>query len=158
MALQDTIEQLNNLDLSSIDWTRVGVWPLAGRVFVWIFAVIAIVAAAYFFFVKDLHKTLERETQSEQSLRTVFQQKAFEAATLDQYRELMEQMEKDFNFLVAQLPKKTQVPGLLDDIDEKGRDSGLNIVSIKLQSEVVGEFYVELPCLLYTSPSPRDRG
>ena len=43
------------------------------------------------------------------------------------------------------MPQKTQVPGLLDDIDEKGRVSGLEIVSIKLQSEIRGQFYIILP-------------
>ena len=145
MALQDTLEQLNNLDLSDIDWSRVGVWPLAGRLFVWILAVLGILVAAYFLFIKDLHKELDRVVASESSLKQTFQQKAYQAATLEQYQELMVKMEKDFEFLVSQLPEKTQVPGLLDDIDEKGRESGLTIGSIKLQPEVVSEVYVELP-------------
>jgi type IV pilus assembly protein PilO len=143
--MRETLEQLNDLDLSDIDWSRVGVWPLAGRIFVWIVAMAAIIVAAYFWVVKDLHKDLDRAVASEASLKQTFQQKAFQAATLDQYQELMAKMEKDFEFLVSQLPEKTQVPGLLDDIDEKGRESGLNIVSIKLQPEVLGDVYVELP-------------
>jgi type IV pilus assembly protein PilO len=143
--MRDSLEQLNNLDLSDIDWSRIGVWPLAGRVFVWVVVMVAIVVAVYFWVVKDLHKDLDRAVASEVSLKQTFQQKAFQAATLDQYKELMAKMEKDFEFLVSQLPEKTQVPGLLDDIDEKGRESGLTIVSIKLQPEVLGDVYVELP-------------
>lgn len=30
MSLQDTLEQINNLDINDIDWSRVGVWPLLG--------------------------------------------------------------------------------------------------------------------------------
>ena len=145
MVLQDTLEQLNNLDLSDIDWSRVGVWPLAGRLMVWCLAMVAILVATYFLFVKDLHVKLDRVAASEQSLKQTFQQKSYQAATLDQYRALMDKMERDFQFLVSQLPEKTQVPGLLDDIDEKGRDSGLEIVSIKLQSESVTDIYIELP-------------
>lgn len=145
MALQDALEQLNNFDLSDVDWSRIGVWPLAGRIFIWLLAVTIILIATYFLFVKDLQHELDRVVISESSLRQTFQQKAFQATTLEQYQELMTNMEKDFEFLVSQLPEKTQVPGLLDDIDEKGRDSGLDIGSIKLQPEVIGDVYVELP-------------
>lgn len=145
MSFQDTIDQINNLDINDIDWSRIGIWPIAGRLFVWLLAILAVFALVYFLFVKDLQDSLSKEIKNERSLRSSFQDKVFQAATLDQHRVLMEQIEKDFEFLVAQLPKKTQVPGLLDDIDEKGRGSGLDIVSIKLKSEEIGEFYVTLP-------------
>jgi type IV pilus assembly protein PilO len=145
MSLQDTFEKINDFDVNDIDWSRIGVWPLMARVCVWLVAIVAVLVLAYFFFIKDLQGLLVREVSDEQVLRSSFQSKAFQAATLDQQRKLMEQIEKDFEFLVAQLPKKTQVPGLLDDIDEKGRGSGLEIVSIKLQPEVQGEFYITLP-------------
>lgn len=158
MALQDTLDQLNNLDVSDIDWSRIGVWPLAGRVFVWLVAAVAVLALAYFLFVKDLYKELDRSIASEATLKQTFQQKAFQAATLEQYKDLMARMEKDFEFLVSQLPEKTQVPGLLDDIDEKGRESGLTIVSIKLQPELVGDVYVELPIEIIVKGSYHDFG
>jgi len=145
MALQDTIEQLNNFDINDIDWSRIGVWPLAGRMFVWLLVIAAIIAGAYFGLLKDKYKDLDRHVAKEATLKQTFQQKALEAAKLEQYKNLMVRMEKDFEFLVSQLPEKTEVPGLLDDIDERGRNSGLNIVSIKLQPEVVSDVYVELP-------------
>lgn len=145
MALQDTIEQLNNFDINDIDWSRIGVWPLAGRLFVWLLVIAAIIAGAYFGLLKDKYKALDRQVVKETTLKRTFQQKALEAAKLEQYKSLMVRMEKDFEFLVSQLPEKTEVPGLLDDIDERGRNSGLNIVSIKLQPEVVSDVYVELP-------------
>ncbi len=145
MALQDTIEQLNNLDINEIDWSRIGVWPLAGRMFVWLLVIVAILAGAYFGLIKDKYKSLDSQVAQEATLKRTFQQRALEAAKLEQYKNLMARMEKDFEFLVSQLPEKTEVPGLLDDIDERGRNSGLNIVSIKLQPEVVSDVYVELP-------------
>jgi type IV pilus assembly protein PilO len=158
MALQDTLDQLNNLDVSDIDWSRIGVWPLAGRLFVWLVAGIAVLSAAYFFLIKDLYQELDRETATEVSLKQTFQQKAFQAATLEQHKDLMDKMETDFDFLVSQLPEKTEVPGLLDDIDDKGRKSGLTIVSIKLQQESVGDVYVELPIEIIVEGSYHDFG
>jgi type IV pilus assembly protein PilO len=144
MAIQDAIEQIKNMDLNDIDWSRVGVWPLLGRVSIFFLAVFTVVALAAFLFINDWQTTLERENKKEEKLKNEFQFKVSQAAALDQYRNLMEQMGKDFEFLVNQLPKKTQVPGLLDDIDEKARLNGLEIVSVKLQPEQVSEFYVTL--------------
>lgn len=145
MALQDTMEQLNNFDINDIDWSRIGVWPFIGRLFVWLVVVAAIIAGAYFGLIKDKYASLDVQVAQEVTLKQTFQQKALQAAKLEQYKELMSRMEKDFEFLVSQLPEKTEVPGLLDDIDEKGRNSGLEIISIKLQPESVGDVYVELP-------------
>ena len=44
-----------------------------------------------------------------------------------------------------QLPKDTEVPGLLDDISNIGQQSGLNFEAIDLQQEKKADFYVELP-------------
>lgn len=158
MALQDTLDSINNLDINDLDWSRVGVWPLAGKAILWLIAMAAIGAATYFFLIKDLNADLQRVAAQETELRQTFQQKAFQASRLEQYRELMARMEQDFAFLVSQLPEKTQVPGLLDDIDEKGRDSGLEIVSIKLQPEVKGDVYVELPIEVIVTGSYHDFG
>ncbi len=158
MSIQDTIEQINNLDINDIDWSRVGVWPLMGRIAVWIIAAIAVLVVVYFFYIQAMQNSLKAEAQKEQTLKNSFQQKVFQAATLDQHVDLMQQMETDFEFLVAQLPKKTQVPGLLDDIDERGRESGLKILSIKLQSEQEGEFYVTLPIEIVVEGSYHNLG
>jgi type IV pilus assembly protein PilO len=83
--------------------------------------------------------------RSEADLKVKFEAKAFEAANLEKYRKQMVEMEESFEALKKQLPKDTEVPGLLEDIDEKGIDSRLAIESITLQPEIATEFYVELP-------------
>lgn len=158
MALQDTLDNINNLDLGDLDWSRVGVWPFVAKLILWLIAMAAIGGATYFFFIKELNTDLQRVKAQETQLRQTFQQKSFQASRLEQYRELMERMEQDFTFLVSQLPEKTQVPGLLDDIDEKGRESGLDIISIKLQPEVKGNVYVELPIEVIVTGSYHDFG
>lgn len=145
MSLQDTIEQLNSFDINEIDWSRIGVWPLIVRVSIVILMALVLVFGVYFMYMKDLNAQYKKQVNKEQTLKRQFQTKAFESATLEQHRAIMEKLTADFELLVDQLPEKTQVPDLLDDIDEKGRVSGLDIVSVKLQSEKQGEFYITLP-------------
>ncbi|GAA5443531.1 hypothetical protein Misp06_01708 [Microbulbifer sp. NBRC 101763] len=145
MALGDTLKQLENLDINDIDFSRVGVWPLPGRVALLVIITAIIIGLGYYFWVGDLYSRLDIAAKKEQDLFTQFEKKQFEAANLDAYREQLVEMEETFGALLKQLPKDTEVPGLLEDIDEYGRGSGLTIEKVALQDELVGEFYVELP-------------
>ncbi|WP_250460195.1 type 4a pilus biogenesis protein PilO [Microbulbifer litoralis] len=145
MALEDTLKQLNQLDINDIDFSRVGVWPLAGRVALLIIIAAVLVGGAYYFMISDRYQQLEFAANKERELFNQFEKKSFEAANLDAYREQLVEMEETFGSLLQQLPKDTEVPGLLEDIDEYGRGSGLTIQKVALEDEQVGEFYVELP-------------
>ncbi|QFT53169.1 type 4a pilus biogenesis protein PilO [Microbulbifer sp. THAF38] len=145
MALADTLKQLQELDVNDIDFSRVGVWPLAGRLTLLVLVVAVLVGAGYYAWVGDLYDKLEFATNKEQELFVQFEKKQFEAANLDAYRVQLVEMEETFGALLKQLPKDTEVPGLLEDIDEYGRGSGLTIEKVELEKELVGEFYVELP-------------
>ena len=70
----------------------------------------------------------------------------------------MVEMEESFGALVSQLPSDTEVPGLLEDITNKGLLNGLEIASIDLQKERAREFYVELPIAISASGSYHDLG
>ncbi len=158
MALADTIEQLNNLDLDDINFERIGVWPVVARVAVCVITAIAIFLLAYFLLISDLNAELERVVSKEGGLKRTFEVKSSQAVNLNDYRLQMIEMEESFGALVAQLPSDTEVPGLLEDIDEEGSESGLNIQSIKLQPESKAEFYVELPINIRVQGGYHDLG
>ena len=143
--MNDLVEQIQGFDISALDWDRVGVWPLVGRVFLWFLVVTVILVSTFFLIVKDKNVELESETVKEAALKKDFEAKAFEAANLDKYRKQIAEMEESFEALKKQLPDDTEVPDLVDDIDEKGVQSRLVINSIKLQGEKPAEFYIELP-------------
>jgi type IV pilus assembly protein PilO len=143
--VNELLEQLQNFDISSLDWERVGVWPLIGRCFIWILVATIILAGTFFLVVKDKNATLDIAVRNEATLKKDFETKAFEAANLEKYRKQIAEMEDSFEALKKQLPDDTEVPDLLDDIDEKGTQSRLVIGSVKLQAEKPAEFYIELP-------------
>jgi len=158
MALADVIEQLNDFDINDIDFDRIGVWPAAGKIFVCVLGMVVIVAATYFLVVQDLNMELDRVTAKEVELRRSFEKKSLEAANLDAYRAQKVEMKKSLDTLVSQLPSDTEVPGLLEDIDERGVESGLDISSIKLLPEMIKEFYIELPIDIAMTGGYHDMG
>ncbi len=143
MSFQESFEQLKDFDYE--DSTKLGVWPLAAKVIACILIVVLVLVAVYFVKIKDLQVSLARVTAEESVLKTKFELKSSQAANLVAYRAQMEEMQRSFDSLLSRLPKDTEVPGLLEDIDKNVESSGSDIASIDLKPERQAEYYVELP-------------
>lgn len=145
MALRDTIEQLNNLDLADLDFNNIGMWPTAAKAIVLVLLFAAAAAAGYFLYLTPKLEERDRLVATEQQLRSEYADKAMQSANLEELRQQRAEMEESFGALLRQLPSDTEVPGLLEDITLTGLDNGLKFSAIDLQPERAAEFYVELP-------------
>jgi type IV pilus assembly protein PilO len=158
MALEDITRSLREFDIASLDFENVGSWPVAVKVAIWGLLLAAVLVGGYYYHIKDLQAQLAQVEAQELELKKDFEKKAFQAANLEAYRQQMVEMEESFGALVSQLPSDTEVPGLLEDITNKGLLNGLAIASIQLQKEAAREFYVELPIAISASGSYHDLG
>ena len=158
MAMEDVLRSLQEFDINDLDFDNIGSWPIAVKVIVWAIALVAVLALGYVYHVSKLQETLQAAADKESQLRKEFEEKAFKAANLDAYKKQMVEMEESFGALVSQLPSDTEVPGLLEDITNKGMLNGLEFDSIQLQPEVAREFYIELPIQIQAKGSYHDLG
>ena len=158
MNFSEQLKALNEFDLSDLDMENIGSWPMALKVIVLGLLYAAILIAGFYFHVEDLNKRLSVVEQEEQTLRRDFEKKAFEAANLEAYKAQLVEMEQRFGALVAQLPSETEVPGLLEDITDKGEMNGLSIKRIDLLAEQAQTFYIELPIAIEAVGSYHDLG
>ena len=158
MAFEDTLNSLREFDVNDLDMDNVGSWPIAVKLFIWAALLAAVLTAGYYYHIEGLELQLESAAVKEEGLKKEFEKKAFQAANLDAYRQQMVEMEESFGALVSQLPSDTEVPGLLEDITNKGLLNGLEITSIDLQAEQAKEFYVELPIAIIAKGSYHDLG
>jgi type IV pilus assembly protein PilO len=145
MALQDTLDQIQGFDLGDLDFNNIGSWPGPIKLILMAVALVLVLGAGYYFYLTDKQALLQRAEAQEQDLRRDFEFKSEKAANLEEYRRQKVELETTFGALLKQLPKDTEVPGLLDDITTTAVDNELTIESISLQSEKQLEFYVELP-------------
>jgi type IV pilus assembly protein PilO len=158
MAFEDTMRSLREFDINSLDFDNIGSWPIPIKVFIWVLMISLVLAGGYYYHIEELQTQLAKVEAQEVELKKDFEKKAFQAANLDAYRQQMVEMEESFGALVSQLPSDTEVPGLLEDITNKGLLNGLEISSIDLQAETAKEFYVELPIAINASGSYHDLG
>lgn len=158
MSLQESLEQLKDFDVNNIDFEKIGVWPLPAKIFVCTLLIAVILIATYYVKISDLNLELESVRAQEQTLRTTFEKRSFEAANLDAYKAQMEEMKVTFDSLLSRLPAKTEVPGLLEDIGTRGTESGLTNANINFQPDVVAEYYIEVPISISVDGGYHDMG
>lgn len=158
MNVSELTAGLKDFDINDLDFKTAGSWPFLVKIIVWVIALALVIFLGYYFHLNDLLDERERVAKKEIQLKQEYESKAFKAANLDVYRKQMEEMDKSFGALVRQLPKDTEVPGLLEDITHTGLGSGLEIDSIKLQPERNAEFYVELPIEIQVRGGYHDLG
>ncbi len=158
MAMEDVLKSIQEFDVNDLDLDNIGSWPMAIKIIVWCLALVGVLALGYFYHIQNLQTALATAQGKEVELKEEFERKAFQAANLEAYREQMQEMQESFGALVSQLPSDTEVPGLLEDITNKGMMNGLEFNSIELQAEVAREFYIELPIQIVARGSYHDLG
>mgnify|MGYP006071270615 FL=1 len=145
MAFIESLKELKDVDFADLDIQQIGVWPAALKAILLLTVLLVILALGYFFKVQDVSQQTQIAARQEAELLREYENKAFLAANLDAYRAQMVELDETFGALLQQLPKDTEVPGLLEDITEVAYGSGLSMKSISLQPEKTTEYYVELP-------------
>jgi type IV pilus assembly protein PilO len=133
-------------ELQSLDVNDVGRWPFGFRA-----AVIAIVfvlvvgVGIYFKVLEDQVPRLQREQDTEKTLRVTFENKQKKAANYDAYKAQLAQMEQSFGTMLRQLPGETEIPSLIVDVSQTGLAAGLQEKLFEPQPEVRKDFYAEKP-------------
>lgn len=145
MDVNALVEKINDFDVNDIDWNNIGSWPVIGKIVFALVVFVSVLAGTYFLDVQGLLEDNQRVIDKEQVLKQEFERQAFRVANLSAYKKQLEEIEESFGSLLRQLPRETEVAGLLEDITSAALGASLEIISIKLDEEAETEFYTELP-------------
>jgi type IV pilus assembly protein PilO len=145
-------------DFNNIDFNNAGNLPLPVKSVLLSFLFLLILALGYYFFWMPALESLENEKAKEQSLRQVFLDKKSQAINLAIYKQQMIEIEKTFGALLKQLPDKSQIDGLLTDINQAGLERGLEFELFKPGPETMAEFYAEMPIAIKVVGKYHDLG
>lgn len=134
-----------HFDLNELELEEFGSWPLPIKLALAGTLAIAVFVLGFWVDTKKSIFILEEAQKKEVELKSQYEQKQHRAANLPVYRDQLKTMKASFGALLRQLPEKTEVPGLVEDISQQGLAVGLEFKSIKLLPEKTVDFYVELP-------------
>lgn len=158
MALADSLRSLQEIDFNDLTLDTIGSWPIVMKVFVWLVVFVLVCFLGYNYHLKAMLVQFDKSVAQEKRLREEYRVKAFDAANLDALRAQLAEMEDQFGALLSQLPSDTEVPGLLEDITEKGLESGLTLNSVSLQPERSAALFIELPIGIQVTGAYHDFG
>ena len=132
-------------DFKNIDIKTAGNLPIAVRLVLVLILYSLVVGVGYSVLWTPSLKELEVVTSKEQGLKNTLNDKRQVALNLKDYQQQIRDVEKILVALIKQLPDKSQVDGLLTDINQAGSAQGLVFDYIKPLDEKIADFYAEKP-------------
>jgi type IV pilus assembly protein PilO len=139
------------MELGNLDFKSLGTAPQPVKAGIIGGLCVIILALGYFLHIKDQRMAFAQAAQEEEGLRKTFEEKQNKAVNLEAYKQQMKEMEESFATMLRQLPSKTEVADLLEDITQTGLATGLTFDLFKPEAETPREFYAELPITLELS-------
>ena len=165
MGLKDSLENLRSLDVQDLlrdfkglDPNDPGQWPLAPRVATLLAIFLVIVVGGWWFDWSDQLSTLEAKEREEATLKDDWVNKKRQAVNLPEYRRQLSEIDRQFGALLKQLPNRSEMESLLADINQAGLGRGLQFELFKPGTEVMKDFYAELPIAVRVTGSYHDLG
>lgn len=145
-------------DFRNIDLNNVGNLPVPVKLVLLVVIFIVLVFLGYWFLWSGQIEEWDQAVVKEQELRDTFLVKKSQAVKIDAYRQQMVDIEKTFGALLKQLPDKSQMDGLLTDINQAGLGRGLEFELFKPGAEVIADFYAEMPIQVKVKGTYHDIG
>lgn len=147
------LEDFNNIDINNAGNLPAPVKAvLLGLVF------FVLLVLGYYLLLSPTLETLATEKAKEEELRKVYFEKKSQAINLVAYQAQMVEIEKTFGALLKQLPDRSQIDGLLTDINQAGLARGLEFELFKPGQETQAEFYAEMPISIKVTGAYHDLG
>lgn len=138
--MRDWFVQLRQLDLNDVDG-----WPRSLKAVALATTFCVTLLAGHIVHLSSKHDALNARMGSETELKREYERKALPAAGVEALRARHRDMAAEFEALLRQLPKDTEVPGLIEDISRAALENGLTTEGIDLEPERPTGFYMELP-------------
>ena len=145
-------------DFRDLNFNDPGVWPLAPRVVACLLIFAVVVTVSWLFDWSDQWSELEQAQKEELTLRENWVNKKRQAVNLDEYKHQLEEINRQFEFLVRQLPGKAEMESLLSDINQAGVGRGLQFDLFQPAHDEIREFYAAVPVTISVTGSYNDLG
>ena len=165
MGLRVSMEQIRGRDYQSLmrdfkglDPNDPGQWPLLPRVTFLIAVFFAIVVGGWWLDWSNQLSQLDTKREEESRLKQEWKEKKEQAVNLPEYKRQLSEIDRQFGALLKQLPNRSEMEALLADINQAGLGRGLQFELFKPGSEVMKDFYAELPIAVRVTGSYHDLG
>lgn len=135
----------SDFEINELDVTEIASWPRSVQLIaIGLFSII-LLFGLYWFDIRERQATLERFETSQEEFKADFERKQKRAVNYPVYVEQKKEVAERLSQVLEMLPKKAEVPGLVDSLSEQGVSAGLSFRSIRMRAEMKTDFVTELP-------------
>jgi type IV pilus assembly protein PilO len=135
-------------DFSNLDPKNLGNWPIPVKALIIIILCLLALVAGYWFDTQHQITYLAEAQAKESNIKTDFEKKQWQAATLPKLKEQLKKIESTLDELLKKLPGEVQVDELIRDISQTILASGLKQELFKpIYKDQISEkgLYIKLP-------------
>lgn len=136
---------MTELNLNDLTLENVGSWPSIIKLVAMAVVFVLILVLGYVLSFKDQRITLRSLQDKEIELLQNMEHKQQQAANLPLLKAQLQLMQVKFGKLLKQLPGKSEIPELLEEVSRKGIEAGLKFQLFNPQQEIEHDFYIEHP-------------
>ena len=133
------------MSLSELDYNNMGSWPREYKAGACVLLAALIFGLLWFLMTKPKGPELEGLERKEAELRADFETKQGRASNLEPLKQQLAQMEQQLQQMLRQLPSRTEMPALINDISQTALATGIHNELFKPGPEAPKEFYAEKP-------------
>jgi type IV pilus assembly protein PilO len=135
-------------DLRNLDRNNIGGWSKSVKFFFASLIVAFILFFGWYLQISDQQTTLKSAEQKEVTLKKDFSDKQAKVVNLEAYRKQLDDMTEMLQTMLRQLPSKTEMPDLLNDITQAALGAGIETELFQPGPEMMKDFYAEKPIQL----------
>ena len=135
-------------DLRNLDRNNIGGWSKGVKFFFAALIVAVILFLGWYFEIRPQQEDLQRAQDKELALKKEFADKQGKVVNLEAYRKQLADMEEMLQTMLRQLPSRTEMPDLLNNITQAALSAGIETQLFQPGGEVMKDFYAEKPIAL----------
>ncbi|MDQ7002424.1 MAG: type 4a pilus biogenesis protein PilO [Ghiorsea sp.] len=145
-----------NLDALNLDALRPLIpLPMMTKIAALVVVLILICVGYFIVIWSPLQEAVDEEKIEVEHQRVLLQKNRRLASNIPKKKKEYKQLQKQLKVALNMLPKKSQIPDLLEGVTWAGKDSGLNFTTFKPGQESVKSIYAEVPVSLDVTGSFR---
>ena len=135
-------------DLRNLDRNNVGGWSTGVKAFFAILIIAVILFFGWYLKISAQQEELETARKQEITLKKDFSDKQAKVVNLEAYRKQLADMQEMLQTMLRQLPSKTEMPELLNNITQAALSAGIETELFQPGVETMKDFYAEKPIQL----------
>lgn len=132
-------------DLRNLDRNNIGGWSKGVKFFFATIIVAVILFLGWYFEISVQQEDWKQAESKEVTLKKEFADKQGKVVNLEAYRKQLADMEEMLQTMLRQLPSRTEMPDLLNNITQAALSAGIETQLFQPGAETMKDFYAEKP-------------